>query len=138
MITRRTLLAALTATTLLHGTNAAFAGAPVQVEIIALSHWPVQNALEPVRALLQTYGNRIVVKEMDAEAQDGMARLADAGLQGHVPLLIVINNAYRYPRPDGSVIEFESFPSGEANPLGAPGSWSVDDVKYVLDNLTGS
>jgi len=137
MITRRTLLATLTATALLQGAGLAYAGTPVQVELIALGHWPVQKALDPVREVLKTYGDKVVVTEMDAEAADGVARLQDAGQQGHVPLLIVINNAYRFPRPDGSIIEFLSFPSGEANPLGAAGSWSVGDVKYVLDNLTG-
>lgn len=137
MITRRTLLATLAGATLLQSTSLAYAGNPVQVEIIALSHWPVQKALDPARALLATYGDKVTLQEMDAEAADGMARLADAGQQGHVPLLIVINNAYRFPRPDGSIIEFLSFPSGEANPLGAAGSWSVEDLKYVLDNLTG-
>ncbi len=137
MITRRTLLATLATTALLQGTSFAYAGNPVQVELIALGHWPVQKSLEPARDLLKTYGNKVVVQEMDAEADDGKAFLARVGLKGHVPLLIVINGAWKFPRPDGSIIEFMSFPSGEANPLGAEGSWSVEDLQYVLNNLTG-
>jgi len=137
MITRRTLPATLTATALLQGASVAHAGGPVQVDLIALGHWPVQKALEPARDLLKTYGNKVVVQEMDAEADDGEAFLARAGLKGHVPLLIVVNGAWKFPRPDGSIIEFMSFPSGEANPLGAAGSWSIEDLQYVLNNLTG-
>jgi hypothetical protein len=93
----------------------------------------VQKALEPVRALLETYGAQVTTQEFDAEATDGIALVKSAGQHGHVPLIILINGAYQFTRADGSAVEFLSFPSGEANPLGAAGSWSVDDLKAVLD-----
>ena len=137
MITRRTLLATLASAALLQSTPLASAGNQVQVEIIALSHWPVQNALKPMRELLKGYGDKIVVQEMDAEATDGATRIHDVGVKGHVPVLILINGAYKFPRADGSVIEFLSFPVGAENPLNLNGAWNTIDVEYVLNNLTG-
>ncbi len=142
MITRRTLLAALGAGTVALGTGAlgtgiARAGTPVQIEIVALGHWPVQKALEPVRAMLKGYGDKIAVQEFDAEADDGKALIEGVGKQGHVPLLILIDGAYQFKRTDGSAVEFFSFPSGAANPLGASGSWGIDDLKAVLDAKIG-
>jgi len=137
MITRRTLLATLTTVALLQGASFAMAQTPLEVNIVALGHWPVQKALDPARALLETYGDRVIVQEFDAEADDGLALVEGAGQSGHVPLIILINGAYQFTRADGSAVEFLSFPSGEANPLGADGSWSVDDLKAVLDARLG-
>jgi len=137
MITRRTLLATLTTAALLQGASFAMAQTALEVNIVALGHWPVQKALDPVRALLETYGDKITLQELDAEADDGIAMVETAGQQGHVPLIILINGAYQFTRADGSAVEFLSFPSGEANPLGAEGSWSVDDLKAVLDSQLG-
>ena len=137
MITRRTLLATLAGAALLQGANLAYAQTPVEVNIVALGHWPVQKALDPARALLKTYGDKVAVQEFDAEADDGMALIKSAGKQGHVPLLILINGTYQFTRADGSEIAFFSFPSGAANPLGAGGSWSIDDLKAVLDAQLG-
>lgn len=55
--------------------------APPNVEIVSLSHWPVQIALKPIREMLGTFGTRIRVAELNAEAPDGEARLASAGLK---------------------------------------------------------
>lgn len=137
MITRRTLLATLAGAALLQSTSLAFAQSPLEVNIVALGHWPVQKALDPARALLKTYGDKIAVQEFDAEADDGLALIEGAGQKGHVPLIILINGAYQFSRADGSPVTFLSFPSGEANPLGAAGSWSMDDLKYVLDSQLG-
>ena len=137
MITRRTLLAALAGAALLQGANLAYAQTPVEVDIVALGHWPVQKALDPARAVLETYGDKVAVQEFDAEDDDGLAVIEKTGQHGHVPLIILINGAYQFTRADGSSIEFFSFPSGKANPLGAEGSWSVDDLKAVLDAQLG-
>jgi len=138
MITRRTLLATLATAALLQGANFAYAATPVEVNIVALGHWPVQKALDPARALLETYGDKVVVQEFDAEADDGLALVEGAGQSGHVPLIILINGAYQFTLADGKVVEFFSFPSGAANPLGGgDGSWSIDDLKTVLDTEIG-
>ena len=137
MITRRTLLASFATIALLQGASIALAQTPLEVNIVALGHWPVQKALEPVHALLETYGDKLTVRELDAEADDGVALIEASGKSGHVPLIILINGAYQFTRADGSAVEFFSFPSGEANPLGAEGSWSVDDLEAVLDAQLG-
>jgi hypothetical protein len=137
MITRRTLLATFATAALLQGATVAYAATPVEVKIVALGHWPVQKALDPVRALLETYGDKVVVQEFDAEADDGVALIEAAGKQGHVPLIILINGAYQFTLADGTAVEFFSFPSGAANPLGGDGSWSVDNLKTVLDTEIG-
>ena len=137
MITRRTLLATFATAALLQGASVAMAQTPLDVKIVALGHWPVQKALDPARALLETYGDKVTVQEFDAEADDGLALIEGAGQSGHVPLIILINGAYQFTRADGSAVEFFSFPSGAANPLGAEGSWSIDDLKAVLDAQLG-
>jgi len=137
MITRRTLLATFATAALLQGAPYAYAGSPVQVEIIALGHWPVQNALEQTRELLKGYGDKINVQEFDAEAEDGVALIEDAGQHGHIPVLILINGGYQFTRADGSAIEFLNFPSGAENPMGLEGGWNVGDVEFVINSLTG-
>ena len=106
--------------------------APPSVEIVSLSHWPVQSALKPVREMLGTFGTRIRVVELNAEAADGEARLASAGLKGHIPLAIFIDGAYRTKRADGTVVEFVSFPAAAGNPMGLNGSWTAEDLEAAV------
>jgi len=137
MITRRTLLATLAAAALLQTAPLAHAGSPLKVEIIALSHWPVQKALKPVRKMLKSFGDKIKVEEFDAETARGKALIKHAGKHGHVPALILIGGAYKFTRADGSAIAFFSFPAGADNPQGRKGGWNVEDVKNVIDSKLG-
>lgn len=127
----RTLLIFLAAALVAIGGCATKTAQPT-VEIVSLSHWPVQNALKPIREMLGTFGTRIRLVELNAEAADGEARLASAGLKGHIPLVIFIDGSCRIKRPDGTVVEFVSFPAAAGNPMGLNGAWTARDLEVAI------
>lgn len=139
MQTRRAFLAALgagVAATLVWRPADALA-APPTVEIIALSHWPVQNALKPVRAFLGKLDGRVRVVELDAESPAGEKRIAALGLKGHIPIVLVIDGSYRFKRQDGSSVEFKDFPAKALNPLGLNGKWTEADFEAQVNARLG-
>lgn len=134
MLTRRSFLAALAA-----GSAAALAGspsiartAPPTVEIIALPHWPVRNALKPVRSYLAGLHGRVRVVELNAESSKGERRLSALGLKGHIPILLVIDGMYQFKRADGSAVTLKDFPAKAVDPSGVNGTWTVDDFKTLV------
>ena len=111
--------------------------APPTVEIIALPHWPVQNALKPVRAFLGTLGTRVKVVELEAESPAGEKRIKAVGLKGHVPILLLVNGSDTFKRADGTQVVFKDFPAGAGNPLGLNGLWSVADFEAAVKAAMG-
>jgi hypothetical protein len=97
-----------------------------------MTHWPVQNALKPIRDMLAKYGTRVRVVEMDVEAADSEKRLKSAGLKGHIPIVIFVDGKHRYKRADGNPVEFVNFPAAAGNPMGLNGTWTAADVETVL------
>ena len=139
MRTRRGFLAALiagAAATLVWQPAGLLAAQPT-VEIIALSHWPVRNALKPVRAYLQKLEGNVRVIELDAESPAGEKRIGALGLKGHIPILLVIDGSYRFKRQDGSSVEFKDFPAKATNPLGLNGKWTEADFEAVVEAQLG-
>lgn len=130
-LNRRSLLAAsaIAATSL--STGMVWAAQPV-VEIIAFAHPPVQSALKPLRDWLATQGKKFRVAEIDMESPEAEKRLAAIGLKGHIPIVVLVDGKYKHTRPDGSAVEFVSFPNGPGTPAGVKGGWSADDVQAVL------
>jgi hypothetical protein len=139
MVTRRSFVLSLA----LGSAVASLAGFPVAgaapptVEIIALSHWPVQNALKPVRDFLGTVAGRANVVEIDAESPEGEKRIDAVGLKGHIPILLLINGSDQFTRSDGTVVEFKDFPAQADNPLGLNGSWTVADFQTAVKAAIG-
>lgn len=131
---RRRWLAAAIASTLWWALGAAEAAqaAPPVVEIIAFAHPPVQAALKPLRDWLAKQGNKVRVVETDMESHEGEPRLRTIGIKGHVPIVVLIDGQYRHKRPDGSPVEFVSFPAGPGTPPGVKSTWSSADVEAVL------
>jgi hypothetical protein len=139
MATRRNILAALA----LSAAIAALAGVPARaaqptVEIIALSHWPVRDALKPVRDFLGTVSGRVKIIELDAESPAGEKRIKAVGLNGHVPILLLINGNDLFKRADGTAVEFKDFPAKANNPLGLNGTWTVADFETAIKAALGS
>jgi len=137
---RKSLVAAVTeaaAITILAGPIAVGAAQPA-VEVVALSHSPVQNALKPVRDYLGTLGTRVKVTELNAESPAGEKRISAAGLKGHVPILLLINGSDRFKRADGTAVEFKDFPAKADNPLGLNGSWTVADFEAAVNAALGA
>lgn len=106
--------------------------APPTVEILAMPHPPVRMALQPLRQWLAAQGAAIVVKEIDSETAQGAQRMAQAGLSGHIPILILIDGEYRFQRRDGSAVALVNFPDLPASPPGVRGNWLDADVEAVL------
>jgi hypothetical protein len=107
------------------------------VEVIALAHGPVQNALKPVREVLAKYAGKVRVVEVDAESPDGEKRLKAVGLKGHIPIALLIDGRKAFKRADGKTIEFVNFPVAAGNPLGLNGAWTVADFETALRAALG-
>ena len=135
MATRRKFVTALAAGAAAAVLVAPFAAcaAPPTIEIIALPHWPVQNALKPVRDFLAGLSDKVKVVEIDAESAAGEKRLSALGLKGHIPIVLVINGSDQYKRPDGTAVLFKDFPAKADNPLGINGSWTVADFQAAVN-----
>jgi hypothetical protein len=106
--------------------------APPVVEIIAFAHPPVQNALKPLRDWLSSQGNRLRVVEIDMESPVAAKRLEALGLQGHLPIVVLVNGQFKHTRKDGSSVELVSFPSGPGAPKGMTGGWSTEDAQVAI------
>jgi len=128
---RRNLLAALAASAVTLAAGSALA-APPTVEILAMAHPPVKMALAPLRNWLAAQGGKLKVVEVDVESPQGEKRLAAAGLDGHIPIVILIDGQYRQKRKDGTAMEFVNFPAIEGAPPGVRGKWTTADVQAVL------
>src|SRR5579862_4588178 len=89
--TRRALLVTLLAASATAFHLPAAAATPPTIEIIALAHWPVRNALKPIRDFLASLGAKVKVVELDAESAAGEKRIGALGQKGHIPILLVIN-----------------------------------------------
>lgn len=131
MLLRKFLSAVLAAGALTLATTPAHA-APPTVEIVAMPHWPVQKALQPLRDLLAKYDGQIRLVEMDAEAADGEKRLKSVGLKGHIPIVVLIDGKNRFRPGDGKEIQFVNFPAAAGNPMGLNGTWTAADVEAAL------
>lgn len=131
MKTRRRFIAAMAAGVVSFAAGAAWAAKPT-VEIIAMAHPPVQDALGPLRGWLASQGSRLRIVEIDIESSQGEKRLRSVGLDGHVPILILIDGQFRYQRKDGSRVAFVNFPAVKGSPPGITGNWTTADVEAVL------
>ena len=109
----------------------AAAAQPV-VEVLAMTHWPVQKALKPVRDFLAKYDGRVRVVDMDIEGPDGVKRLKAVGLKGHIPIVLLIDGNKSFKRADGKTVDFINFPVAADNPLNLNGTWSVADFEAAL------
>ena len=109
----------------------AAAAQPV-VEVLAMAHSPVQNALKPVRDLLAKYQGRVRVTEADIESPDGVKRLKAIGLKGHIPIVLLIDGNKSFKRADSKTVDFVNFPVAADNPLNLNGTWSVADFEAAL------
>ena len=132
MKTRRRFIFSLIAGMLGPAIDASWAAAAPTVEIIAMAHPPVMSALKPLRDWLAQQGGKLKVVEIDAESPQGEKRLAAVGLDGHVPILILIDGKYQHRRQDGSAVSFVNFPAVKESPPGIRGDWQIADVQALL------
>jgi hypothetical protein len=131
MMSRRQVLLMIGATGVALSGGYAAAAQPV-IEVLAMAHSPVQNALKPVRYLLAKYQGRVRVTEADIESPDGVKRLKAVGLKGHIPIVLLIDGNKSFKRADGKTVDFVNFPVAADNPLNMNGTWSVADFEAAL------
>jgi hypothetical protein len=131
MISRRDTLVGMGAAAVVLSAGQALAAQPV-IEVLAMTHWPVQNALKPVREFLAKYQGRVRVVETDIEGADGVKRLKAVGLKGHIPIVLLIDGNKSFKRADGKTVDFVNFPVAADNPLNLNGSWSVANFEAAL------
>jgi hypothetical protein len=136
MKTRRGFLVTLAGCAVAFWAGPSYAAQPV-VEILAMTHSPVRNALAPVREVLAKYTNRVRLVELDIESAQGEKRQKTIGLKGHIPIILLIDGRRSFKRPDGTVVEFVNFPAAAGNPLGLNGSWTVADFDAALRAAVG-
>ena len=133
---RRRFLIALGAVLMAAAAGPIVASQPV-VEVIALEHGPVQNALKPVRDVLAKYAGRVRVVELNAESPEGEKRLKAVGLKGHIPIALLIDGSKTYKTAQGKTVEFVNFPAAAGNPMGLNGAWTVADFEEALRRAVG-
>ena len=131
MMSRRQVFLMIGAAGIVLSGGYAAAAQPV-VEVLAMTHWPVQKALKPVRDLLAKYDGRVRVVDMDIEGADGVKRLKAVGLKGHIPIVLLIDGNKRFKRADSKTVDFVNFPVAADNPLNLNGTWSVADFEAAL------
>ena len=131
MMSRRQVLLMIGATGVALSGGYAATAQPV-IEVLAMAHSPVQNALKPVRDLLAKYQGRVRVTEADIESPDGVKRLKAVGLKGHIPIVLLIDGNKSFKRADGKTVDFVNFPVAADNPLNMNGTWSVADFEAAL------
>jgi len=131
MMSRRQVFLMIGAAGIVLSGGYAAAAQPV-VEVLAMTHWPVQKALKPVRDLLAKYDGRVRVVDMDIEGTDGVKRLKAVGLKGHIPIVLLIDGNKSFKRADGKTVDFVNFPVAADNPLNLNGTWSVADFETAL------
>jgi hypothetical protein len=141
MATRRDALHLIAAGAVLLSTKTflerAGAAGAVTVEVLAMTHWPVQNALKPAREVLARYDGRIRVVDLDIESSDGEKRAKSVGVKGHIPLVILINGSRSFKRADGKTIDFVNFPAASGSPMGLNGTWTVADLEAAVRAAIG-
>lgn len=102
------------------------------VEIAFLNHPPVLGALTEVNKLLASYGDKITVIRYDLDTDQGAAFAKSKRLTGHVPLAIFVDGAMEVKIKDRTV-KFYSFPQGQGTWMVAGGTWTVEDLRQILD-----
>jgi hypothetical protein len=109
--------------------------AAVQVEVIALNHAPIRPAVEEVEALAAEYGEKVGYTRYDFDTDAGKAFAEKYGIDSHTPIAIYINGEDEF-EIDGVMTKFYSFPQDGGTGIVASGTWTMDDLRIVLDQET--
>ena len=114
-----------------------WAASPVEVEIVALDHWPIRRALEQTLEMLKKFGDKVTLQQIDADTKSGKARLKASGMKGHIPVVIFVDGEFKHSL-EGQEVIFENFPVASDSPMRLDGKWSAGDVKAVIEEILGA
>jgi hypothetical protein len=106
--------------------------AAVQVEVIALNHAPIRSAVEEVEALTAEYGEKAGYTRYDFDTDAGKAFAEQHGIDEHTPIAIYVNGVDEF-EINGVMTKFYSFPQDGGTGIVASGTWTMDDLRTVLD-----
>ena len=107
----------------------------VKIEILYMNHGPLRPTIRNLQELLDHYQGKVNVVWYDEDLKEGKAFENDKGIQGHVPLLMLINGKKEFV-VEGKAIVFQGFPSGSGPFKEVEGNWSITDLQRLLDSLT--
>ncbi|MEW6219364.1 MAG: hypothetical protein AB1634_07490 [Thermodesulfobacteriota bacterium] len=110
------------------------AAGSISVEVLYMSHGPLQPTLQELRAVLARHNDRLTVSWYDVDSEAGAAFMAMKGITGHVPLDIWVNGKDTAV-VGGKAIRFLGFPTG-AGPTFFQGKWTMIDLAQLLELLT--
>ena len=102
------------------------------IEIIGFGHPPVELALKQTRQWPSKQVGELRVIEINMESPEAVARLKALGLNGHFPVVILIEGQHRFTNRDGSFVEFVGFQCGLGVPGGAKSKRSAADIETAV------
>ncbi len=108
-------------------------GRAVQMDILFMNHGPMQPTIRALKDLIQRYPGGIEARWYDYDRESGKTFMNKNNIQGHIPLLIVVNGSATH-MVQGRRITFSGFPSG-AGPYQFQGKWSLNDLENLLQTL---
>jgi hypothetical protein len=100
------------------------------VEIFHLPHAPAVTVVKKVEEILKKYPE-YTVKEYDFDNESSNTKVAEYGLEGHMPVAIFIGGKNTFTI-NGAQVSFQNFPKGDSFIPGFEGPWSYGDLEQVL------
>jgi hypothetical protein len=107
----------------------------VKIEVLYMNHGPLRPTIRNLQELFGHYKGKINVSWYDEDQKEGKDFEKDKGIQGHIPLLVLIKGKKDFII-EGKTIIFEGFPSGSGPFKEVEGNWSIADLQRLLDSLT--
>ena len=116
------------------GLNAHAVAKPTKVDVLYMSHGPLEDTVDQIKDVLSKYGEKVAVSWYDFDSKEGEQFMAKKGVKQHIPLVIWIDDS---PVVNVGVkkVQFVGFPTG-SGPAFFQGKWTVDDLKAALDQAT--
>ena len=111
-------------------------GHGLAVVVVALDHPPVQRVMGEVNGTIAQFGDRVSVRHLDFESEEGQGFAEDNGVTGHVPLAIFLDGSPE-ATVDGRTARFVGFPQGRAPVPAAEGDWTLDELRGALAQRAG-
>ena len=112
--------------------SASAAAKPARVEILYMNHGPLRPTIKKIKTLLNDYQETIQAAWYDVNQQSGQNFMQEHKLNGHIPLLILVNGRSDFSI-DGRAVLLQGFPTGASPFKQVEGNWSLDDLRIILD-----
>ena len=104
--------------------------------VVALDHPPVRAVMDDVDRTIAEFGDRVTVRRLDFESDEGQEFAEDKGVTGHVPLAIFLDGSPT-ATVNGRPVRFVGFPRGQAPVPVAEGDWALEDLRGALAQRAG-